>query len=248
MPSGLIRDKYKRSSACVCSGAAMLTFFKRLDMNNAYAYYRESTSGQKESGLGLEAQKLLIEDFAAHEGYTLIDSFTEIKSGKRHDRVLLKQAIKICKRNKATLLIAYVDRLTRSLWMIMTLIEAKVQFKITTQPHAPKVVLEILAVIAEEQADSISEKTKIALQALKARGIELGHFGHVLARYHRIKAKRFARQMMPVIEQLQAGGFNTYPALANELNRLKIATYRNNGSKWHKTTVRRLVKRIELLK
>ncbi len=217
-------------------------------MNNAYAYYRESTPGQEKSGLGLEAQKVLIEDFAEHEGYTLKDSFTEIKSGKRHDRALLKEAIRVCKRNKATLLIAYVDRLARSLWMIMTLIEAKVKFKIVTQPHAPKVVLQLLAVVAEEQADNISEKTKIALQAAKAKGIVLGHFGHVLARYHRIKAKRFAREMTPVIEQLQAQGFKSQSALADELNHMKIATYRNDGSKWHRTTVRRLIIRIQLMK
>lgn len=216
-------------------------------MENAYAYYRVSTQGQEESGLGLEGQKILVEDFAEHEGYILKGDFIEIKSGKRHDRVILKQAIRICKRNKATLLIAYVDRLARSLWMVVTLIESNVPFKIVTQPHAPKVVLELLAVIAEQQADDISEKTKLALQAAKARGIELGKFGHVLARYHRIKAKWFARQMKPVIERLQLLGFTTYEALTDELNRQKIPTYRNNGSKWHKTTVRRLLKRIQLL-
>lgn len=68
-------------------------------MGNTYAYYRVSTPGQEDNGLGLEAQKVLIEDFAEREGYVLKDSFTEIKSGKRNDRAILKKAIRICKRN-----------------------------------------------------------------------------------------------------------------------------------------------------
>lgn len=217
-------------------------------MQDAFAYYRVSTTGQEESGLGLEAQKAVIEDFAQHEGYAIKGEFTEIASGRKNDRVVLLEAIRICKRSKATLLIAYVDRLTRSLWMMVTLVESKVSFKIVTQPHAPKVVLEIQAALAEDRVDDIREKTRRALQALKARGIELGHFGHVLARYHRIKAKRFAKEMIPVIEKLQSEGFHGYKKLADELNRRKISTYRNNGSKWHKTTVNRLVKRIAILK
>jgi DNA invertase Pin-like site-specific DNA recombinase len=217
-------------------------------MQDAFAYYRVSTIGQGESGLGLEAQRTVVEDFAEHEGYYIKEDFTEIASGRKNDRAVLLDAIRICKRNKATLLIAYVDRLTRSLWMMVTLIESKVKFKIVTQPHAPKIVLEIQAVMAEERIDDIREKTRNALQALKSRGKELGHFGHVLARYHRIKAKHFAKEMQPTIEKLQSEGFQGYKRLADELNRRGISTYRNDGSQWHKTTVNRLIKRIAILK
>ena len=214
-------------------------------MQKAVAYYRVSTKDQGESGLGLDAQKLLVEDFAETKGYQLIKEFIEIESGKKNDRPELLRALRICKRNKAALLLSKLDRLGRNLAFIANLIEAKVDFIVVTLPHANKPTLQMMAVFAELEGDMISERTKAGLHAAKLRGIELGRNGHVLARLNRIKAKRFARGMTPAIEAIKLKGIKTIQGICDELNRLNVPTYRNDGSKWHRRTVRMLVIRIE---
>jgi DNA invertase Pin-like site-specific DNA recombinase len=137
------------------------------------AYYRVSTTKQGESGLGLEAQR---EAVARHLGTSLLAEFTEVESGKRSvNRPQLLAALDMCKRKKATLLIAKLDRLARNVHFISGLLESGVEFVAADNPHANKMTIQLLAVFGEFEREQISARTKAALAAAKARGTVLGN-------------------------------------------------------------------------
>ncbi len=214
-------------------------------MQQAIAYYRVSTADQGRSGLGLEAQKKTVADFVKANGYELIDYFTEVTSGKRNDRLALGSALKECKEQKAILLIAKLDRLSRNVAFISMLMESKVKFTVVDNPSAEKFTLHILAAVAEKEGDDISKRTTLALAAAKRRGVELGVYGrYVLSWLNKVKAQRFAMKMKPVIERIKARGITTIRAIAAELNKLKVPTFYKAGHTWHHNTVHNLIKRL----
>jgi len=214
------------------------------DENGRYiAYYRVSTARQGQSGLGLEAQQADVERHLAGGDWTLIESFTEIESGKRNDRPQLAKALAACKRHKATLVIAKLDRLARNVLFIANLMESGVEFLACDCPGKDKFMLHVRAAMAEEEGRRISQRTRDALAAAKARGVELGKHGKILARQNRAEADRFAHQIKPAILDLRASGITTLRALAEALNLRKVATAA--GGQWHPTTVHRLIKRID---
>src|SRR5438477_9726116 len=140
------------------------------------AYYRVSTARQGQSGLGLDAQRQAVCDYLAGQaGSQLIAEFTEIESGKRNNRPELEAALAMCKRAKATLVIAKLDRLARNLAFIANLMESGVDFLATDNPHATKLMVHMLAAFAEHEREQISARTKAALAAAKARGVRLGY-------------------------------------------------------------------------
>lgn len=225
------------------SETAGTPLLKRSDMKQAVAYYRVSTERQGQSGLGLEAQKRSVTEFSSAHGYVLDKEFIEIETGKRNNRPVLAKALQRCKLKSATLLIAKLDRLGRNLRFITTIQESGVEFTAVDNPNAGKFMVHIMAAVAEYERDQISERTTAALQAAKARGIKLGVYGRkVLAIENKKKANAYAQSMQPLIEELRAKGMVTVRQIANELNRLKIATYYNR--KWHPTTVHNMLKRI----
>src|ERR1700722_18712806 len=130
------------------------------------AYYRVSTDRQGRSGLGLEAQQ------AAGPWYlgaaVPIAEFTEVETGKRNDRPQLDQALALCRKRKARLVIAKLDRLSRNLAFIAALMDASVEFVAVDNPHATRLTLHILAAVAEHEREMIAQRTKAALQAAKA--------------------------------------------------------------------------------
>jgi DNA invertase Pin-like site-specific DNA recombinase len=135
-------------------------------------YRRVSTREQGDSGLGLEAQDYAL---SLHAGSNpIVATFTEIESGKRCDRPQLQAAIAACRANGATLLIAKLDRLARNVAFIAALMESGIEFVCCDNPNATKLTIHILAGVAEDEARRISERTKAALAALKARGVRLG--------------------------------------------------------------------------
>jgi DNA invertase Pin-like site-specific DNA recombinase len=138
------------------------------------AYLRVSTVRQGESGLGLEAQRAAVEAFARHHGGGIVACFVEVETGKRSDRPELAKALEAARKAKATLLIAKLDRLARNVAFIADLMDAGVEFLACDQPFASRLTLHILAAVAEDEARRISERTKAALQAAKARGRKLG--------------------------------------------------------------------------
>jgi DNA invertase Pin-like site-specific DNA recombinase len=141
------------------------------------AYYRVSTKRQGRSGLGLEAQRADVERHAAAVGGTIMASYVEVETGKRDDlanRPQLRRAIAHAKRAKAVLVIAKLDRLTRSVYVTALLLREAVDFVCCDQPNANRLTIQILAAVAEDEARRISERTRAALVAYKARGGSLG--------------------------------------------------------------------------
>jgi DNA invertase Pin-like site-specific DNA recombinase len=214
-------------------------------MKKAITYYRVSTGRQAESRLGIEAQIKAVRDFATVNNYALEHEYIEIESGKNNHRPILKRALLQCKHKHATLLVAKLDRMSRNVNFITGLLEAGIDFKAIDVPGGEKFILHIMAAVAEHERDQISKRTKLALQAAKARGVELGTYGrYVLSKRNQKLSLRFAKGMRPTINALMADGFETIRALTEELNRLKVPTYRNDGSKWHVSTVYKVMNQI----
>lgn len=138
------------------------------------AYYRVSTRQQSDSGLGIEGQISSIHDFVKKNKAKLIASYTEVESGTKSDRSEIKKAIAHAKRAQATLVVAKLDRLSRNVAFLSGLMESGVEFVACDNPNANRLTIHILAAVAEEEARVISERTKSALRAYKARGGKLG--------------------------------------------------------------------------
>jgi DNA invertase Pin-like site-specific DNA recombinase len=136
-------------------------------------YFRVSTDRQGKSGLGLEAQRKLVLDYLNGGRSELAAEFTEVESGKRSDRPPLDKTLAACKKYKAKLVIAELDRLSRNLAFIATLMDSGVEFIAVDNPHANKLTIHILAAVAQHEREIISARTSAALQAAKARGKRL---------------------------------------------------------------------------
>ena len=209
------------------------------------AYYRVSTSRQGESGLGLEAQRAATLAFVAEQGAELADEFTEIESGRRSDRPKLEEALDICRKTGATLLIAKLDRLARNVHFISGLLETKVRFVAIDMPNADRFMLHVYAAIAEEESRRIGERTKAALAAAKARGVVLGVNGNNVARERRREADRFALQVGPTVRRLREVEGLSIRAVSDRLNHDGVPAF--SGAEWHPTTVQRVWKRFGAL-
>jgi len=212
-------------------------------MKSAIAYYRVSTDRQGKSGLGLEARQEAVRLFAQQEGYQVAAHFTKIESGKKNQRPQLLAALAQCRKEKATLIIAKLDRLGRNVAFISNLMESRVDFKAVDNPHANKLMVHLLAAFAEHEREQISIRTKDALQAAKRRGVKLGQHGAILGKHNSEESTRFAEALRPVLAEMQQQGITTIRAIRDELNRRQIPTLRY-GSAWHHTTVHALLKRI----
>ena len=138
------------------------------------AYYRVSTDRQGRSGLGLDAQKAAVADRLNGGRWQIAGEFTEIESGKRASRPQLDAAIAACKKHKARLVVAKLDRLSRNVAFLLKLIDAGVDVLFADLPELNgamgKFVLITMANVAELEAGLVSERTKAALKAAKARG------------------------------------------------------------------------------
>lgn len=217
-------------------------------MKLAIPYYRVSTDRQGISGLGLDAQRLAVKEYAARFNLELTDEFTEVESGTLNKRPVLNMALERCKQSKAILLIAKLDRLGRNIVFIATLMESDVEFIAVDNPDANKLMLHIMAAFAEYERDQISQRTKAALAEAKKRGVKLGEHGaNVLSKKNKQQAIDFAMKMKPKIEKLKSEGYTTTRALVKELNRRKISTYQGKGAKWHIQSVHKLLQRIASL-
>lgn len=208
------------------------------------AYYRVSTKRQGSTGLGLDAQRAAVASFL--QGGALVGEFTDVESGRRDDRPQLAEAIATSKRQKATLVIAKLDRLSRRLSFVARLMESGVKFMAVDNPTANELTIHILAAVAEAERKAISERTKAALAAAKQRGTSLGNPRLDEARRVGVKAAeaaadRFAENLMPIIRGLQARGVSSLRSLAESLNARGFKTRR--GAAWTPMAVSRVVGR-----
>lgn len=213
------------------------------------AYYRVSTAQQGRSGLGLEAQQATVEAYLNGGRWRLIGEFQEVETGKGANaldkRPQLRAALDVCRKQKATLIIAKLDRLARNVHFVSGLIESGVEFVAADMPQANKVMIQMHAVMAEWERDQISKRTRDALAAAKARGVKLGVAGpanlrHVLQQ-RQTAANQYAKKMRGVLLGLKARGLSQR-AMADELNQLGLASPR--GGRWHLPTVQRVMARL----
>ncbi len=221
-------------------------------MKTAIAYYRVSTSGQGKSGLGLEAQREAVERFAQSEGITLIASFQEIESGKGADamerRPVLAAALAAAKDEGCAVIVAKLDRLSRDVHFVSGLMGQRIPFIVAELgANADSFMLHLYAALAEKERNLISERTKAALAAAKAKGVKLGNPNIAAAKAMGTEAiqansKAFAQKVAPHITAARANGCNTYRAVAEALNARGIPTAR--GGKWQPMTVRLIEKRL----
>jgi DNA invertase Pin-like site-specific DNA recombinase len=214
-------------------------------------YLRVSTQKQGQSGLGLEAQRKAVAEHVNGHG-VLAGEYVEVESGKRSDnRPQLQAALAHARATGATLIVAKLDRLARNVAFIAALMDSSVDFIAADMPMANKLTIHVLAAVAEHEREAISQRTKAALQAAKARGTKLGNpNGAAALRGHgnaqgiaaaRAKADRHAAQVLPVIEAIRAEGITSQTAIARQLNERGILAPR--GGQWTATAVRNLLAR-----
>ena len=226
-------------------------------MSKAVAYYRVSTNKQGRSGLGLEAQRTAVEHLCRSRAWQLIaPPFQEVESGKRNDRPELLTAIERCRQTGATLVIAKLDRLSRNAVFLLTLRDSGVKFIAADMPDANELTIGVMALVAQQEREAISARTKAALVAAKARGTRLGNPRGAAVFKGRIgfragaeaarrKADEHAAMLRSVVERLQQEGHTSICSLSRKLNEEGMVTPR--GGAWHASSVRNLLMRIERL-
>jgi DNA invertase Pin-like site-specific DNA recombinase len=216
------------------------------------SYLRVSTVRQGASGLGLEAQRAAVAAHLNRGDWTLLREIVEVESGKSNDRPALADALRLCRQQRATLVIAKLDRLARNVYFISGLMESGVEFLAVDMPSANRFVVHILAAVAEQEAEAISKRTKAALAAAKKRGTVLGgrrvsaeRFREIGAAARKVFSAQAAKrrvQVLPVIAEIQAQGITTLRTIAAELNARMVDAPR--GGQWSAVQVQRVLARV----
>jgi DNA invertase Pin-like site-specific DNA recombinase len=215
------------------------------------SYLRVSTMRQGKSGLGIEAQRTAVEDFLNGGNWQLVKEFRETESGKKADRPELAKAFQLCRLIGAKLVIAKLDRLSRDAHFLLGLEKAGVDFVAVDMPHANRLTVGIMALVADEERRTISARTKAALAAAKRRGVKLGgdrgarptakqRAIAIAVRQERADAR--AADLAPLVKELQAAGSMSLWAIAARLDERGIPAAR--GGSWSANQVARLLKNI----
>lgn len=219
------------------------------------AYYRVSTARQGRSGLGIAAQR---ETVASYLGEARpIAEFIEVESGKQAERPELDKALQACRVHRAALVVAKVDRLTRSVGFLSRILDSGVDVRFCDLPSidgpAGRFMLQQMAAVAELEAGMISARTKAALKAAKARGVKLGRNpGNVRSADVRargvaaIKAKatNLAVDLAPILYEVRAAGAVSLRQIAVALNERAVPTPRMSPTGWSPTQVQRVISRL----
>jgi DNA invertase Pin-like site-specific DNA recombinase len=208
------------------------------------AYYRVSTQGQGRSGLGLEAQKRAVEHFAAAESMQVVHDFIEVETGKGSvaldKRPQLAAALKAAKKLKAPIVVAKLDRLSRDVHFISGLMTQRVAFIVAALGrNVDPFMLHIYAALAEKERALISERTKVALQAAKERGVKLGNQAQAAA--NKAAAAERDRSLESILREL---AHKPYREIALQLDRRGISAPR--GGVWGAMSIMRAMKRLGL--
>ncbi|MET4275176.1 MULTISPECIES: recombinase family protein [unclassified Bradyrhizobium] len=214
-------------------------------------YIRVSTTAQGRSGLGIEAQRQTLAQFASTEGYEVAREFVEVETGKGADaldrRPQLKGALAAARKLKCHVGVAKLDRLSRDVHFISGLMAHKVPFVVAELgPDVDPFVLHLFAALAEKERALISTRTRQALSAAKARGVTLGNPKLHVARKGaveavRAEADRYAANVLPLIREAQKAGASTLRQVADALNARGIPTAR--GGQWYAQSVANVLER-----
>lgn len=211
---------------------------------NYIAYYRVSTNKQKNSGLGLADQIHQVANYISSVNGNLIDQYEDVESGSKSDRANLIRAIERCSLTNSTLVIAKLDRLSRNVAFLATLLESNINFVACDNPHANKLTIHILSAVAEEERRLISMRTKAALAQAKLNGVRLGtnnlpaSNAKTALRARKIKSKiahNFYKKLLPILETVKHQSLRKQ---ADYLNSRKIET--RQGSAWSAASIRRI--------
>lgn len=224
----------------------------KVNLPSAVAYYRVSTQRQGRSGLGIEAQRTAVVQFAQAGGITILQEFTEVETGKGADaldrRPQLTAALALARQAKCPVIVAKLDRLSRDVAFIAGLMVQRVPFIVAELgADADPFMLHLYAALAEKERRLISERTKAALASRKTTGIKLGNptnTAEAAARGRKIsirEADRFAQTVLPIIASIQQSGITSLRGLAVALNSRGVRTARNG--QWQVSNVRNILAR-----
>lgn len=209
-------------------------------------YFRVSTDKQGLAGNGMDSQRQIVRRFVESQNGILEMEFSEVESGKYSDtdRPQLAAALDYCKRNKATLVIAKLDRLARNAEFLLRLQNSGVDFVCCDCPNADRFTVGILALVAQRERELISERTRLGLAAAKTKGVKLGTPNPEKAVAAMVEANKSAKtefigRVKPLIQEIQAAGVKTLQGIADCLNRRGIPT--RSGKTWHPSTVRNII-------
>jgi DNA invertase Pin-like site-specific DNA recombinase len=233
---------------------------QKMATNRFVSYLRVSTDKQGRSGLGLDAQREAVNRYLNGGHWSLAAEFVETESGKKNNRPNLRAALSHAKAIGATVVFAKLDRLTRNVDLLRSLVASGVDLVFCDLPHVPagamgRFLLTQMASVAELEAGLTSERTKAALAAAKARGVKLGNPRGAAALLGkqtgnreavatiRAKAQDRADNLRGMIHELNEAGVTSVRRLAEELNRRGAVTARNG--QWHPTSVARLLTRLD---
>jgi DNA invertase Pin-like site-specific DNA recombinase len=223
------------------------------------SYLRVSTDKQGRSGLGVEAQRAAVDNYLNGGRWTLVAEYVETESGRRSDRPQLTKALAHAKAMGATLVFAKLDRLTRNVDLLRSLVASNVDLVFCDLPHVPpgamgRFLLTQMASVAELEAGLISERTKAALAAAKARGVKLGNPNGARAlkgkqvgnkqavAVVKANAANRAANLKSIVDDLRSQGIKSIRTITAELNARGILTPRAGA--WHLTSVARLLARL----
>ncbi|WP_079418338.1 recombinase family protein [Thiomonas intermedia] len=214
-------------------------------------YFRVSTVKQGASGLGLEAQRQAVMTYLSGRDKTVLAEFVEVETGKGANalekRPQLRLALEQCRKTGSTLLIAKLDRLARNVHFVSGLIETGVDFIAADMPEANKVMIQMHAVMSEWERDQISERTKAALAAAKARGVVLGTTGPANLAGHTQQRQEaawaFRERLKPILDGCIARGMSRR-AIAAYLNEMGLRAPR--GGAWSLGQVQRLARELNM--
>ncbi|MCG0995018.1 recombinase family protein [Acetobacter indonesiensis] len=220
-------------------------------MASFVTYFRVSTARQGASGLGIEAQQAAVTEYVKQSGGKVLASFTEVESGKKNDRPKLVQAMERCRLTGAMLLIAKLDRLSRDAHFLIGLEKAGVEFVAADMPQANRLTVGIMALVAQQEREAISARTKAALAAAKARGTKLGGYREgarkvdyrLSVQSRQAAASAFSQKVGPMVAKFYAEGIGLRQVAAR-LNEMGIKTPRGGGKGWTASGVRRVLYRI----
>ena len=246
-----------------CYSLSRVTGKGKKTMPDFIAYYRVSTKAQGQSGLGLDAQRKAVQDFAKSNGAKLAKEFTEVESGGKtaQDRPELAAALAFARRGSGVLVVAKLDRLARNVHFLSGLMNSGVDFQAVDNPFANKLTIHIMAAMAEYEREAISTRTKEGLAQAKARGKKLGSArpGHWegresaraeggrkgLERARKVisqKAREEYADILPRIQAMRNEGL-TLKAIAESLNAEGYKTRR--GAAFRPTQIKRILERGE---